>query len=175
MSAHQRNQVIPYCIRVSSTDYLIGEVRNKHGITKNQITIRWIPEHKGVEADEEADEEARSAASSPTNNFPARSLPRYIRTNPLPKQYHRSKASAQGKFSQRSSPSHSQGRRRNMPNGDGEDDDILTPPLPSSACRNVYTTHMQSCALCSHSCTVISDSGFPIPSRSMIQKPSESE
>lgn len=63
---------------------IIRDVRRKHQLNKDQITIRWIPGHAGVQGNEQADEEARGAAASATNNSPSRSLPKYIRTNPLP-------------------------------------------------------------------------------------------
>jgi hypothetical protein len=63
---------------------IIQDVRRKHNLDKNQITIRWILGHAGVPGNEQADEKARAAAASATNNSPPCSLPKYIRTNPLP-------------------------------------------------------------------------------------------
>ena len=60
-----------------------------------QLTVRWIPGHKGVQGNELADEEAKRAAESPDNSSARRRLPKYLQTAPLPhsvsaiKQWHR--------------------------------------------------------------------------------------
>ena len=60
-----------------------------------QLTVRWIPGHKGVQGNELADAEAKRAAESPVNTSARRKLPRYLQSTPLPhsvsalKQWHR--------------------------------------------------------------------------------------
>ena len=49
-----------------------------------QLTVRWIPGHKGVLGNELADEEAKRAAESPANSSARRALPKYLQAGPLP-------------------------------------------------------------------------------------------
>jgi ribonuclease HI len=49
-----------------------------------QLTVRWIPGHKGVLGNELADAEAKRAAESPDNSSARRTLPKYLQANPLP-------------------------------------------------------------------------------------------
>jgi ribonuclease HI len=62
---------------------LIKDVKRKHDLDRNQITVRWIPGHAGVPGNEKADEAAREAASSKDNNSEIHSLPKYLQKYPL--------------------------------------------------------------------------------------------
>jgi hypothetical protein len=62
---------------------LIKQVKAKHDLKTDNITVRWIPGHKDVEGNEKADEEARKVALSHMNNSSPQCLPRFIKSDPL--------------------------------------------------------------------------------------------